>query len=49
MDESRDWLAIQNAMLRYYLHIADPDSLSNEEWAAQVKLLEWIRRKESGN
>jgi hypothetical protein len=39
-------LRIANAQLRYYLHIADPDSLSDEEWAMRIKELEWIRTKE---
>jgi len=30
------------------MHIADPDSLSDEEWAMRVKELEWIRKKEAG-
>jgi hypothetical protein len=29
------------------MHIADPDSLSDEEWAMRVKELEWIREKEA--
>lgn len=29
------------------MHIADPDSLSDEEWAMRIKELEWIRRKEA--
>ncbi len=36
-----------DVMLRYFLHI-DPDTLTDEEWAIQVKSLEWIRKKESG-
>ncbi len=32
----------------YYMHITDPDSLSDEEWAMRVKELEWIRSKEAG-
>jgi len=28
------------------MHIADPDSLSNEEWCARVKELQWIREQE---
>jgi hypothetical protein len=32
--------------MRYYLHISDPDSLSDEEWAMRLKELEWIRNKE---
>lgn len=32
--------------LRYFLHI-DPDVLTDDEWAIQVKSLEWIRKKEA--
>lgn len=36
-----------NAQLRYYMHIADPDSLSDDEWAMRVRELEWIRQAEA--
>jgi hypothetical protein len=36
-----------NAQLRYYMHVSDPDSLSDEEWAMLVKELEWIRKEEA--
>lgn len=36
-----------NAQLRYYMHISDPDSLSDEEWAMRLKELEWIRKREA--
>jgi len=39
---------IGNAQLRYYMHIADPDSLTDEEWAARLQELKWIREKEAG-
>lgn len=35
-----------NAKLRYYLHIPDPDSLSDEEWALRLAELDWIWKKE---
>jgi hypothetical protein len=38
-----------NAQLRYYMHISDPDSLSDEEWAMALRDLEWIRRTEAGD
>lgn len=38
---------IANAQLRYYMHIADPDSLSDMDWAMRVRELEWVRRKEA--
>lgn len=34
-------------MMRYYLHIEDPDGMSDEEWAKTWKTLEWIRQKEA--
>ena len=42
-----DSLRIANAMLRYYLHIADPDALSDQEWAARLRELEYIRAEEA--
>ncbi len=30
----------------YYLHIADPDSLTDEEWAMRQRELEWVRKEE---
>lgn len=36
-----------DAQLRYYMHI-DPDGLTDEEWAAQIAALNWIRKKEAG-
>lgn len=35
-----------NTMLQYYLHIADPDSLTDEVWALKIKQLEHIRTAE---
>lgn len=37
-----------NTQLRYYLHIADPDGLTDEEWAAYAESLNWIRKQEEG-
>jgi len=37
-----------NAQLRYYLHIENPDRLTDEEWATQAESLKWIRKKEAG-
>jgi len=34
-----------NASLIYFMGI-NPDKLNDGEWAAKVKELEWIRRKE---
>jgi hypothetical protein len=28
------------------MHISDPDSLSDEEWASALRELEWIRNME---
>lgn len=38
---------IINAELRYYMHIPDPDSLTDEEWACRFKELEYIRKMEA--
>jgi len=38
---------VVDAQLRYYLHIADPDRLSDQDWAMRFKELEWIRKKEA--
>ncbi|MDR1370938.1 MAG: hypothetical protein LBJ72_12575 [Dysgonamonadaceae bacterium] len=40
-------MRISNAQLRYYMHISDPDSLTDEEWAARYKELEFIRKEEA--
>ena len=40
-------MRIANAQLRYYMHIPDPDSLSDEEWAMRYRELEYIRMKEA--
>jgi hypothetical protein len=29
------------------MHIPDPDALSDEEWAARLTELEWIRKEEA--
>ena len=36
-------------MLRYYLHIPDPEQLEDEVWAEMYKQLEDIRKREAGN
>lgn len=36
-----------NAKLRYYMHIPDPDSLSDEEWAQRLGELHWIWEREA--
>ena len=36
-----------NAKLRYYMHIADPDSLSDAQWAGALRELEWIWEQEA--
>jgi hypothetical protein len=38
---------ITNAQLRYYMHISDPDSLTDEDWAMRLKDLEFIRKEEA--
>ena len=42
-----EWLRIINAQLRYYLHLPNPDMLSDREWAEYYQELVWIRKKES--
>lgn len=36
-----------NAQLRYYMHISDPDLLTDYEWANCIAGLKWIRKKEA--
>jgi len=43
-----DYIRIVDAELRYYLHIPNPEELSDTEWAMRLKELEWIRTKEAG-
>lgn len=38
---------MSNAKLRYYLHLSDPDSLSDEEWAMRLRELDWIWEQEA--
>ena len=40
-----DGIRMVNAQLRYYMHVSDPDSLDDAEWAMLVKELEWIRNQ----
>jgi hypothetical protein len=47
VDEKTEWIRVANAQLCYYLHIPDPDSLSDEQWAMRFKELEWIREQEA--
>ena len=42
-----DRIRMVNAQLRYYMHVSDPDSLDDAEWAMLVKELEWIRKEEA--
>lgn len=36
-----------DAQLRYYMHIPNPELLSDEDWAARFSELVWIRSKEA--
>jgi len=38
---------IGNAQLRYYMNIADPDSLSDQDWSMRMRELEFIRKNEA--
>jgi len=29
------------------MHVSDPDSLTDEEWAMMIRDLEWIRKEEA--
>ena len=42
-----DGIRQADAQLRYYMHIAEPESLSDEQWAMRVKELEWVRKEEA--
>jgi hypothetical protein len=42
-----DFIRIANAQLRYYMHLPDPDALSDEDWAAAYQELLWVREKEA--
>lgn len=33
-------------MLRYYMHIPNPESLDDESWAMAIQELNWIRAEE---
>lgn len=36
-----------NAQLRYYMHVPNPDALSDEEWATLAEQLNKIRTEEA--
>ena len=42
-----DFIGYFNTMLRYYLHV-DPDTLTDQQWAAMIAQLTDIRKKEAG-
>ncbi len=42
-----EFVRVANAQLCYYMHISNPDSLSDEEWAMRIQELKWIRQKEA--
>ena len=41
-----DGIRQTDAQLRYYMHIARPEDLTDEEWAMRVRELEWVRKEE---
>lgn len=45
--KATDFVRMINAQLSYYMHIPDPDSLSDEQWAMRFKELKWIGRQEA--
>jgi hypothetical protein len=42
-----NWVEYHNTLLQYYLHIAEPETLSDEVWVLKIKQLEHIRKAES--
>lgn len=42
-----DGIRQADAQLRYYMHVAEPESLTDEQWAMRVKELEWVRKEEA--
>ena len=36
-----------DAQLRYYMHIQNPEDLTDEEWAMRLNELKWIREEEA--
>lgn len=42
-----NWIEYYNTLLQYYLHIPEPEKLSDETWALKIKQLEHIRKSES--
>jgi hypothetical protein len=45
--DENDWIRVANILMRYYYHVQDPESLSDEEWANYYNELIWIRKKEA--
>ncbi|WP_286747853.1 hypothetical protein [Roseivirga sp. UBA1976] len=41
------WIEHYDAQLQYYLHIPNPQELTDEEWSVNVAKLEWIRAEEA--
>jgi len=41
-----EYIRKADVQLRYYLHVEDPESLDDQEWAMRVRDLEWIREDE---
>lgn len=42
-----DYIRMVDAQLRYYMHIPNPEELTDTEWAQRLKELEWVRRQEA--
>ena len=42
-----DGIRQADAQLRYYMHVTEPESLTDKEWAMRVKELEWVRKEEA--
>lgn len=44
MESIRGWLHAGSALIRHLLHI-DPDTLTDAQWAYEVKMAAWIENR----
>lgn len=44
MEKDQGWLVCGDALIRSVLHM-DPAPLSDEEWAFQIRMAEWVENK----
>jgi hypothetical protein len=45
--ENANWIEYGDCLLQYYLHVPNPETLSDEIWVSKLKILEHIRQSES--